>query len=250
MTVIETSRPLDQNLRIATWNVNGGRRGAQWWEFLRDSLHADVAIVQEATGAPGYGTWSRVERTFNVGKHGKAIYIVALNTNIAVENVQSLSGGAAVSFSIKDLGIRFIGVHALRNLSTGHTSDYLAARLCIDGFIKTITDLPTIIAGDFNQSVLLKDGKKAEVELGRLAKLSFRDMACEPTCNRLVGQCSEPHAVTRELSGVTCRIDYVLANTAALSRVRSMRTVVTADENCQSLRTLSDHNPIVFDISR
>ena len=132
MLAAPISKPELGHIRFATWNVAGGRKSYKWWEFLRDELHVDLAVLQEAVGAPEDIYRGHATRQFNKGTKGKAIYVVALNETIKIRDKSDLSGGAAVSFCVVGMATRFIGVHALRSPDTGHTSDVLAAQLCID----------------------------------------------------------------------------------------------------------------------
>jgi len=115
----------------------------------------------------------------------------------------------------------------------------------VDGILKSVTDAPTIIAGDLNLSVHLKDGLMAAAQLDRLAKKQFADLSCEPSCAVGVGRCTKRHTITRSTKAVECRIDYILANPAAAGRMRSTRTI--DDTN---VRKFSDHNPLITDIAQ
>jgi exonuclease III len=229
------------NLRLATWNVNRNRSAQPWWDYLRDDVGVQAALVQEAAPPSEFSRACAFRQFGKPRKDGAGLHFVSFFP-MQITEVTSLALGAVLSIYLPDRQLRIINVHATRDEAAGLTRDYLTARRCIDAILGTLDSRATIIAGDFNVSVHLRDGHLAHGEFRKLALAGFRDVLCDDRCLRHEGVCASMHPATRQVSGTNCRIDYVFANAEAHARVEDCHTLEP------TVPRLSDHVPIVFEM--
>lgn len=264
-------------MRIVSWNMN--RRGVSAavhraaWDYLRDELRADLALVQEAvppselqpqvfrsTGLPRY-EWGTAVVSFRTDLVLQAVSRVPLAESIPMvvdadslpESHAGASAVAAVLVGERHL-LTAVSLYGQWEGMPGSTR-YLAGprvhRTLSDltGIFEQQRRLPVVLAGDFNittQGHHSSDNEAAAVfarlRAWRMADALVHTRASRP---RLQGcRCADGENCAHVQTFRTgSQLDYAFISASLLTEMTAAHVVRSADAS-----QLSDHSPVVVEL--
>lgn len=229
-------------VRIASWNIKGGgSKAALQVDHLRNTLSAEVMLLQEAAAPEEDAIF--LERQGRNGKKARGVAIIAVG-DIEVRFEKELSRGNGVVVSLPGCdGLVIANVHNLKGIGDTYASSMMR---CIDEILEVVKEgSPVMIAGDYNCSMdLVTSYPDMPRVFARLRDRGFRDAMCNQKCETTSsGQCiSKEHPKTYRRGRGSWRIDHIYANRALMPMVSG---ALTGEEDAWDL---SDHRPIVCDL--
>lgn len=273
-------------MKIVSWNMNRLARSREnhtkAWEYLRDKLGADVALVQEASPPEGFGP--RVYRPIDEARYNWGSAVVALRGDVVLRERPRLPlascyldpptgdqlpdshpGACAVADVLDASGkVRFTAISLYGQwevMADGTTMDACARlhRMLSDltGVLLPSRRRPVVLAGDLNISTQwsrpAKTKANVEAAFARIRALGLVDCVATragrsplPACSCGQGDACSHVQTFRSQNRVDSdptQLDYAFVSEAIVSTVTECKVVQT-DVAWQ----FSDHCPIVVDI--
>lgn len=277
-------------MRIVSWNMNRlGRSHANHkraWDYLRDELHADLALVQEAS--PPEAFKSSVYHPIDENKYNWGSAVVALRSDLVLQErprvplekcylapvgqnelPDSHPGACAVADVLDALGQRLftaISLYGQWEMMPGGKTMYACARLHrmvsdLTGVLATSRRYPVVLAGDLNVTTQDATSPQTKVEAEGAAAFFARLRSW-----RLVDCIAHTRASRPRLAACTCLDGEACSHVQTFrrkNRVDSYPTqfdyafvsefVVSTLSECQVIHAaaawdLSDHCPILLEL--
>lgn len=265
------------SMRIVSWNMN--RRGVSAkahqdaWQFLRDDLQADVALVQEAipppefqaqvyssTGLPGYNWGSAVvalRADLSLRGPRRAPLVESIPAAVDEDTLpESHPGGSAVaeiSLQGRQLvtGVSLYGQWEAMPGGKKYLAGPRVHRTLSDltGVFMRSRQCPVVLAGDFNVTTQGERSpwSEASAVFARLAAWRMSDALTHKSQGRprLTGcECPDGDACAHVQTFRTgSQLDYCFVSEALLPSIATCSAVAT-----EVAWKLSDHCPIVLDL--
>ena len=258
-------------LRMVSWNLNHWRQALlptdtrrAAWEYIRGSIGAQVALVQEAVPPPEYSGVAAVYGEL-AGHRNWGSAVVALDGAVSVEPLRSVrmpfsrrrylltntNPGSVAVAQLLVPGIEPITLISVYGVMDGSA---VSTMLRITADLLPLFDSPhgarVILGGDLNVSRATKDTKwigRAEAVFGAIRSLGLveaKGLVPEPPAPSADCPCGSAGACDHIATWGSAELDHLFVSPALAGQVKALSIDVAAVE-----AGLSDHVPLIIDLA-